>query len=490
MTLADRRQILGLAPFLMLLLSLTLLLVGCGAGGGSLPSPSGSSGSGSNGGSGSGGSGGGNGGTSSGSTAVLVNLGEFADVPDNIVAFELTIDSISLRSSSGGDVELPLVPRRIELSRLKAEPLLLSNVAQGKYRGVVIGFSNPKVSLIDSSGVLHENVAAAFNSSTATNPSEFSIGSTPMAINLNPVFGVSLGDGVVTVTPWLNFSTGGVPTKDLVARIIGLGSSSIWLDGDALPSTVDPGFYDGGFTYTTDSSTEFQGVNDLGGLTNGMTVEVDAVLGSGGTLHATRVKLESDPSEIVVEGLALDLDVAQLQMLVREVHRPSGVSLPEIGKALTVDTNVATQFHLEPADIDLNNLDFAPNFDALTIAPGQNVRVAAASGGATTVTANTLKLEKQSFDGGAGTVTASSVSGQYSLPLNLATDSAFAQLTGHTSVLVTLQPSTQKFLYFGLEDCVTCIAGGPVRVRGLLFFSGGQYRLVAEWLSVMAGSGP
>ena len=447
-----------------LLLGLALLLGCAGGSGGIMPSSSGS-----NGGTGSGGNGG-----SAGSTAVLVSLGEFTTVPDQIISFEITIESVALHSSKG-DVALLSTPRRVELSRLKAEPLLLGSAPQGKYSGVVIGVSNPEISFIDSSGVLHEDVVASLTSANATNPSEFSFDSTPRGINLNLFLSVSLGSGsAVTVSPGLNFSTGGGPTEHLVGRVATVVSGSF---------TSDVG--NGTFTFATDSSTEFQGLTGLSGLTAGMTVEVDAVLGSGGTFRATKVKLENDvPSAQVVEGLTLSTSLAQIEMLVREVHGPVESSLPGVGKALTVAANASTQFRLEPDDIDLSNLNFTPSFDALTIMKGQNVRAATANGSATTITADQLKLEEQSLDGTAGAVTSGSVSGQFTFPVNLAADSAFAQLTGHTSVLVTLQPSTQKFLYFGLENCVTCIAGGTVRVRGLLFFSGGQYRLVAEWLAV------
>jgi len=459
----------GLAPFLnrsclfAFLLSLTLLL-GCGGRStGTMPPPSGSN---------EGTSKGGNGGSANN---VLVNLGAFATVPGQIVSFEITIESAALHSSQG-DVSLLSTPRRVELSRLKAEPLLLANVPQGKYSGVGIRISNPEISFIDSSGVLHEDVAASLTSPSATNLTEFSIGSTPRAIDLHlGFFRVSFDGGVVAMTPELNFNTqGGTPIKDLVGRIATVGNSSF---------TIDVG--NGTFTLATDASTEFQGVPALNKLAAGTTVEVDAVLDSGRTFRATKVKLENNiPSARMVEGLTLSTSPAQLQMLVREVHGPVEGSLPGVGKVLTVAANASTQFRLEPDDIDLSHLNFAPRFDALTIVKGQNVRAAAVNGSATTITADQLKLEKQSFSGTAGTVTSGSVSGQYTFPVNLAADSAFAQLTGHTSVLVTLQPSTQKFLYLGLEDCVTCITGGTVFVRGLLFFSGGQYHLVAEWLVV------
>jgi hypothetical protein len=405
---------------------------------------------------------------------VLVNLGDYTAMSDQIVSFELTIDSVKL-SSATGDVALLPSPRRVELGRLKAEPLLLANVPQGEYSGVVIGVSDPEISFIDSSGVLHEGVTAALTSSTVSNSSQFGVAATPGAININLFLTASFGGGsVVTVTPALNFSTGGEPTKDLVGRVTTVGSSSF---------TMNVG--NGTFSFATDSGTEFQGIAALNELAAGMTVEVDAVLGSGGTFRATRVQLESDDaSAALVEGLVLSLAPAQFPMMVREVHGPGGITLPEVGKALTVDANAATQFRLEPDGVDLDNLDFTPVFDAFSIAPGQNLRATTASPSLTTITAGQVKLAKQALDGTAGAVNAGSVPDQYSFPLTVNADSAFAQMTGQTSVLVTLQPSTQQYLYFGLEDCVTCIAGGRVRVRGLLFYAGGQYHLVAEWLAV------
>src|SRR5215813_8825763 len=179
---------------LALLLGFALLL-GCGGGSGIVPPSSGS-----NGGVGSGGNGG-----SAGSTTVLINIGGFTafrdenapgPIADQIVSFELTIESVVLRSSKG-DVSIFSTPRTFELSQLssKTEPLLLGNVAQGNYSGIAIGVSNPRISFIDSSGVLHEKVSASLTSSTATDLSEFTFDSVPRSINLIPLFRVAGSNG-------------------------------------------------------------------------------------------------------------------------------------------------------------------------------------------------------------------------------------------------------------------------------------------------------
>jgi hypothetical protein len=480
---ASRR---GLVPFLnrsrllAVLLGFTLL-VGCGGGNGGIPPSSGGS----------------NGGSAS-RTAVLVSLGDMAMMPpdsgpteDQIVSFELTIESVAVRSSTGTISELLSNPRRIELSRLllKHEPLLLANVARGNYSGVVVRVYNPVVSFIDSNGLLHEGVSASLTSPSETINIPFSIGSTPVFFILRPLLPSSVrfgGGNVVTVTPRFDaFGPAEVQNgvgiiNDLVGRVTTVNANSVTIDVNGIGYTWDP---NGAFTFATDSSTEFQGITALNELGTGMTVEVDAVFYSDGTLRANKIEVENNvASAVVVEGLTRSLVPAQLQMMVREVHGAGDVTLPGVGSPLTVNANASTQFRVESEHVDLNSLDFVPTFDALTMAAGQNVRATAANGNATTIAGDLLKLEEQSLSGIAGAVTPGTVSDQFSFPLNLSPDSAFAQLTGRTSVLVTLQPSTWGSGEWGYP-CITCIAGNQVRVRGLLFFSGGQYRLVAEIVS-------
>jgi len=454
---------------LAFLLGLTLLL---GCGGGRVP-PSGSDGGG-------------------GSTAVLISLGDLAAMPgdsgppvDQIVSFVLTIESVSVHSSSGS-VQLLSNPRRVELSRdlLKHEPLLLANVARGHYSGLVVKVSNPEVSFIDPSGMLHEGVAASLASPTINIP--FSVGSNPVFLILRPLLAssVSFGGGdLVTVTP--KFDTFG-PVEvqngvgiisDLVGRVATVSGSSITIDINSIGYKWEQ---NGTLTFATNSSTEFQGVAALDELSAGMTVEVDAILYSDGTCRANKIEVENNvATAAVTEGIVRSLAPSQLQMMVREVHGPDDLTIPAVGKLLTANANASTQFRVESEHVDLHNLDFTPTFDALNIAAGQNVRAAGGGGSATTIAADQLKLEEQSLNGIGGTVTPGAVSGQFTFPLNVTADSAFAQLTGQTSVLVTLQPGTWGSGEWGYP-CISCIAGNHVRVRGLLFFSGGQYRLVAE----------
>jgi hypothetical protein len=157
-----------------------------------------------------------------------------------------------------------------------------------------------------------------------------------------------------------------------------------------------------------------------------------------------------------------------------------------VGRALSLDANAATQFRVDRDNVDLTNLNFMPTFDALNMVLGQNVRVSTTGSDIATsipFIAEQLTLEPQSLDGIASAPASGSVSGQFAFTLNLSGDSAFAYMTGHNSVLVTLQPSTRMFVFSLGDGCVSCITNQPVRVRGLLFFSKGQYQLVADQLA-------
>ncbi len=68
---------------------------------------------------------------------------------------------------------------------------------------------------------------------------------------------------------------------------------------------------------------------------------------------------------------------------------------------------------------------------------------------------------------------------QASFTLTLPSDSAFAALTGTTTVLVYQQGATQ------ISGTAAKVSNGnDVQARGLLFYDGGLYKLVTTWIVV------
>jgi hypothetical protein len=457
---------------LMLLLATAIFLAGCGTGTQSLPPSNPTDG------------GGGTVVPPVNNTLVMVTLDEFSDVPDNVVSFYLTVDSVELHSAKD-TVGLLSAPRTLEFSRKQREPLVLGQVPQGNYVGITVNVSKPVISYIDENGSLHENVAAALTASSATNPSEFGFVATPGGANLNLGFDTTFGNQGVSVTPRLNLTTGVRATRNVVGRSLGASGNSVTIDVDAFRDTLDPGSIEGAFSMITRSSTEFRGATGISGLGLGKTIKVDATVNSSGDYVATVVEVESDdPNAVVADGLALTATPGEVQILVRNNHGPNTTDQPRGGKLIPVDVSKST-FHVDADRVDLTGLDFAPDFGAQAIARGQNLRVASTTYSATQIVADSIKLESQSVDGVAGIVANGTTADQFTFPLKLAVGSAMAQITGQGLISVTVQPSTEKRLYFGEENCLACITDGVVRVRGLLFYSGGQYHLVAESVTAL-----
>jgi len=67
---------------------------------------------------------------------------------------------------------------------------------------------------------------------------------------------------------------------------------------------------------------------------------------------------------------------------------------------------------------------------------------------------------------------------QASFSLTMPADSAFARLTGTTTVIVHQQGSTQ------LRGPTSLTNGSVVQARGLLFLDGGVFRLVANRIAL------
>jgi hypothetical protein len=89
-----------------------------------------------------------------------------------------------------------------------------------------------------------------------------------------------------------------------------------------------------------------------------------------------------------------------------------------------------------------------------------------------TITASQLELEPQGLSGTASVAISSGATTSFTL--NLPSQCAFATLTGATSVTIFQQPKTTVV---GLSSIAS---GTSVHAFGLLFFDGGQWKMVAS----------
>ncbi|HEX7285538.1 MAG TPA: DUF5666 domain-containing protein [Candidatus Angelobacter sp.] len=428
------------------------------------------------------GCGGGNNQLSASASNTQIKIG---DAPaDSVIAFELTVTQVSLTDQSGKNVTVFTGSRQIELAHLSGtvESMALANVPAGTYTKASIGFSGAEVTYIPTTGTTP--VEKNFNTtgtSTVTPASPVTIGNGSNILSID-----------VNVAQSLTFDATGNPTAVNPAFTI----ASVALPAEAEEKDEESGEMEDAVgtvsavpannsfaltlqmsgqtaTFNVSSSTQFSdGLTSFADIKQGMLLRVDATTAStGNTFNAKKVELvEASGSE--VEGLVTVTNNPLTQFtIVAADGAGSGIAPASIGTNINVTVNASTKFRANTNHTDMSGLSFA--FSGPTnLVKGQNVEVEAAtsvSAGATT--ADKVTLVQQGLSGTASAVAITGSTGTFTL--TLPADSAFAKLTGSTTVTVHQQPGTQ------LKGLTAVINGASVRVRGLLFFDGANYQFVA-----------
>ncbi len=157
----------------------------------------------------------------------------------------------------------------------------------------------------------------------------------------------------------------------------------------------------------------------------------------------------------------------------------SGMNSSKIGASFSADVSGA-QFKIDQGNVDtsgLGGIPGAPNFpfDATTLKAGQRIEVESTNAVPTTggtIVVDKVKLQQQALNGTVANLTPGS-GGTATFDLSLPSDSYLALLSRQTSVHVFVQPQTDNGVG-GLAN------GNAVRVRGLLFWTGTSFNLIAR----------
>lgn len=235
---------------------------------------------------------------------------------------------------------------------------------------------------------------------------------------------------------------------------------------------------------TTHAGTHYEGIGGMHGTGHGHLLSIDATMQPDGSWMATRVHSRVGAGGAMAAGVVTSLSGTPPTQLVIVTHDGAGGGMMPGNLAGTTTVNIsdATVFALDARDVDLTNLPFTPRFDRSTVSRGQRIETFSTGQmmqgggmhgmtGGGTLTATSIYLGQQGLR---GTVSGYTQSGsQASFALALPADSAFAKLTGATTVTVYQQGSTR------LRGVSNITNGSIVQVRGLLFLDGGVFRLVA-----------
>lgn len=418
-------------------------------------------------------------------TTVQINLG---DAPaDWIVAFNMNMDSMTLTNSSGSNVNLFSGSSQMEMRHLMGtmQPLAMANVPPGTYSMATMGISSANVTYIDPvTRQPVQKIMAGMSKTINFNP-PVTVGATPMAMNFDLDLAQSVSadpGGNMIFNPVFTMTTGMAGggrgpeyggMDHMIGSVSGVSGSSFTMSMmQGMPSV----------SVATNSSTQFEHMSGMGGMSSGMMVEVDAWMQSDGTLMANRVDavLSGMRGGMMAQGMVSSITgtpPTQLSMIA-DNGAGAGMMASFLGTSLQVNITSSTAFSIDSTGVDLNNLPFTPAFNSSTIAKGQRVDPGSTSGmmgggmmgGNSAMNAVELTLEQQGLS---GTVSSYASGAPAIFTLNLPADSAFTSITGANTVTIFQQPDTQ------VREMSAVANGAGVQVRGLLFFDAGAYKLVA-----------
>ena len=426
----------------------------------------------------------------SNTTAVQVSLG---DAPaDWIMAFGMTVNSITLTGANGNTVNMVPTASPMEMMQLMAtvQPISAVTVPQGTYTQAMVTFSAVTMGYMDpvSHTYKQKTMAGPFTATVPFSPT-MTVGISPMALNFDMNMGSSVAidaSGTVTLTPTMTASmgaaagTGTNPWQGTMQHRIGSVSS---VSGSQFAMGSMMGMQQA--TFMTNANTQFTGTGftGMGSMTTGMMVGVDAVMQPDGTYLAQRVEsMGTGASGMMGGGIVTSITGnPPTQITIGTMSgQGGGMMASSIAGTLTVAIPAATPYSIDSDGVDLTGLAFTPAFGPTSLTKGQRVDVVSGSGmmgggmmgGSGSLSASQVRLEQQGLHGTVSNYTANGSKATFTL--TLPTDSAFTTLTGTTTVQVYQQTGTQ------LRGLTAIANTNDVVVRGLLFNDAGTYRLVAS----------
>ncbi len=415
-------------------------------------------------------------------SSALINVGDSPS--DRIMAFAMTINSITMTRSDNTATTVMSTPTVVEMTRLMGSMQALSmlGVPQGTYTSATINAGSAAVSFMNPS-LMQKTVSVG--SKTFTFSSPMTVGTAPVVFNfdMDVAQSVSIDSaGNVTMTPTYTASMGAPGSgnssdpKNGAMQVVGsVASTSSNSFGLAMMESSQT------MNFATNSNTQFPNMSGMGMMGSGQIVSVVATMQSDGTMLAQTVQLLMGPGGATANGLVNSTtgSPATQFTLIAQNGTGGGMGSFSLGNSVTVNATGAA-YTVDTDGVDMSNLPFT--FDNSTLSPAQRVEPVssgAMSGGggmmgggmsnAGTMNASGVRLVQQAMSGVVSNYSAGSPA---TFTLTLPSDSAFAVLTGKTIMTVYQQSGTELV---GLSSVTN---GAQVRVRGLLFHNSSAYQMV------------
>jgi hypothetical protein len=448
--------------FAFMLVAMIALAAGCGGGGSAITNP------------------GTNPTPPPGTTSTQVRFG---DAPaDSVIAFEVSVSALTLTPVGGGAAVSVTVPanNRIELTHAsgKFEPFVTGNLPQGTFSAANLTLVNSELTFLNATGTpVHINGPASASIIVPLSPN-LTIGASPLVLNID----VNVANSITTSAGVVNGIAFGATSFTITSKAPGAANNEQDDDGEiedvqGTVTAVNGSSFTlklqngSSLTFTTDATTEFKdGVTGVAGLLN-QVVTVEGFTKSDGSIFAKEVEGLENQNGAELEGIITAISGTTLTVTAQD-GIGNGFDNSKVGATFTVNIAGlnASKFRVKGGNGFGGGLPSATfPFDATTIHQGQRIEVdtdAVVPPANGAVSPDKINLQQQGVSG----VVANAAANTFDI--NLAADSALKTISGQTVVHVTRNSST--------DVRVTVANGGTVQVRGLLFWNGTSWQMIAR----------
>jgi hypothetical protein len=399
-----------------------------------------------------------------------------------VIAFEVSVSSLSLTPAAGGAPIAVAVPvnNRIELTHAsgKFEPFVAGSLPQGTFSAANLTLVNSELTFLSSAGTaVHINGPASASITVPLSPNLAISGPLVLNIDVNVAASITTVGGVVNgiaFTPASFNITAKAPgaaanqqdddgeIEDVQGTVTAVSGSSFTFKVGQTGSLM---------TFNTDGTTELKdGVTSVASLLN-QVVTVEGFTRADGSLFAKEVEGLENQNGAEVEGLITAISGTTLTVNAHD-GIGSGFDDTKIGASFSVNIAGlnASKFRVKAGNGFGGGLPSATfPFNATTIHQGQRIEVdtdAAVPPASGAISPDKINLQQQGVSG----VVANAATNTFDI--NLAADSALRIISGQTVVHVTRSAST--------DSRVAVANGGSVQVRGLLFWNGTSWQMIAR----------
>lgn len=438
-----------------------------------------------------------------GSTAVTVVLSSTAN--DQLVEFDLTIQSLTLTNKAGKTVSLVSGQQDSEYMHINGgiEPLVTVSIPQDIYTSAtaIIGGAQFTCAALTPQGGLSTDTYAYGQTPTANVTvnlaAPITVTGNSMALYLNLLVAQSaqystcyFANGIPTysITPTFDLSAVALssqPTSPENGKVLALNGqvSSISTSGNSFVLAL-PAIENGRTISISSAPTAtYQGVNNFSDLAVGTFVNLDGAIQPGGSMLATRIAVLDATATTVVTGPVLFVSNAEpaLTLWGRQQQGALYANFSVLGGQDFSFTNAT--FQISGQLPNLQELPFTPAFAASNMVPGQNVYISTDtlqnSGGFPYIQLSAVTLLPQSLD---GTVAASSNVGNFTVyTIELASYDLFPALAVQQGQASPLDNPSEVQVYVDANtqqlNSQPLAAAGTFRFYGLVFNDNGTLRM-------------